>query len=368
MGKRELLVVLVFVILGVVVYQVAAPPGKGAGFSVSLGDTARRILREMRGQNFNAEHRSDTTRDVAPGVEEVRVRGVRSVTVIGEARADMAVGLLVNSNGADEADARKLAAAARLVADETSGAITLSVSYPQEGRQTATLTLRVPSRVAVRLEEIRGAIRVSDVARLQLVASRGEATLTNIAGAVEGDHRGGRLEVVSAGSIRLTVRSADVQLRKVSGSTQLDLTGGELKAGALDGALTIESRSTDVDVDSAAGDVKVNATAGSVTLGGIRQTVRCDGQHTDLRLRLLKPAPVTVFATGGSVDVATPAEGGVSIDAASTGGDVRVSGLELQVRTEGGTQRVAGAVAGGGPTISLRSTGGTITIRAATQS
>jgi DUF4097 and DUF4098 domain-containing protein YvlB len=174
--------------------------------------------------------------------------------------------------------------------------------------------------------------------------------------------------VASAGSLRLAIRSADVQLRKVSGSTQLDLTGGELKAGAIDGALTIESRSTDIAVDSAAGEVKVTAVAGSVTLGGLRQTVRCDGQHTDIRLTMLKPAPVTVFTTGGSVDLAAPAEGGVSIDAAATEGDVHVSGLDLLVRTEGRTQRVSGAVAGGGPTISLRSTNGTITVRAATQS
>jgi hypothetical protein len=290
------------------------------------------------------------------------------VTVIGESRPDLAIGLLVNSNGADQADAEKLAAAATVVADETPGAIALSVSYPQEGRQTATMTLRVPSRLAVRLEEIRGASKVSDVASLQLAATRGEATFTNIGGAVEGDHRGGRVEVVSAGSVRLTIRSADVELRKVSGAAQLDLTGGELKAGTIDGPLTIESRSTDIDVDAASGEVKVNATAGSVTLGGLRQTVRCDGQHSDIRLKMLKPAAVTVFTTGGSVDLTAPAEGGVSIDAAATGGDVRVQDLDLPVQTEGRTQRASGDVAGGGPAVSLRSNGGSVTVRAATSS
>jgi len=368
MGKRELLVVLVFVILGVVVYQVTAPPGKGGWFSVSLGETARRALREMRSENFTADHKSESTQAIAPAVQELRVSGVREVTVIGESRPDVAAELLVSSSGVDKADAEKLAAAATLVADATPGAIAFSVSYPPEGQQTAKLTLHVPSRLSVRLEEIRNGIKVSDVARLQLASTRGETVLTNISGAVEGDHRGGRLEVASAGSIRLALRSVDAQLRKVSGSTQLDLTGGKLKAGALDGPLTIESRSTDIDVEAAAGEVKVNAIAGSVTLGGLRQTVRCDGQHTDIRLTMLKPASVTVFTTGGSVELATPPEGGTSIDAAATGGELHVSGLDVPVRTEGDTQRASGALAGGGPAISIRSTGGTITVKAAGRS
>ncbi len=364
MGKRELLVILVFAILGIVVYQFTASPDQGTSFSVSLGNTAQRIVRGIRGQHFNAVQRSQATRPVASSVQELRISGVREVSVVGESRSDVATELLVNSSGVDQADAEKLAAAATLTVDETPGAIAFGVSYPQEGRQTATLTLRVPSRLAVRLTEIRGPIRVSDVARVQLAATRGETTLTNIGGAVDGEHRGGRLEVGSAGSVRLTVRSAEVQLRKVSGTTQLDLTGGELKAGALDGPLTIESRSTDIDVEAAAGEVKVNATAGSVTIGGLRQPVRCDGQHTDFRLTLLNPAAVTVFTTGGSVELATPPDGGVSVDAAATNGEVRVSGLDLPVHTDERTQRASGAVGGGGPMISLRSTGGTITVRA----
>jgi hypothetical protein len=364
MGKRELLVVFVFVILGIVVYQITAPPSTGSGFSVSLGETARRIAREIRSESANAEHTSESVRLVAPSVREIRVDSVRSVTVIGEARPDIAIGLKVSSTGVDTAEASSLAAAAKLVVDETPSALSFSVSYPQAGRQTASLTLRVPARLALRLEEIRGAILVSDLAGLQLAATRGETTVTNIAGAVEGDHRGGRLEVVSSGSVRLTIRSAEVQLRHVSGPTRLDLTGGELKADSLAGDLTIESRSTEIDVDEASGEVKVNATAGSVTLGGLRRTVRCDGQHTDLRLRLATAAAVTVFSTGGSVDLATPPGGGVTIDAAATGGDVQVTGLDLPVSTDGRTQRVSGDVAGGGPTVSLRATNGTITVRA----
>ena len=359
------MLVLVFVILGIVVYQLTAPPGKGGGFSVSFGETARRALREMRSENSNADHKSESTLALAPAVQEVRISGVREVTIIGESRPDIATELVVNSSGVDKADAERLAAAATLVADATPGAIAFSVSYPQQGRQTAKLTLRLPSRLTVRLEEIRSGIRVSDVARLQLAATRGETVLTNISGAVEGDHRGGSFEVVSAGSVRLTLRSADVQLRKVAGPTQLDLTGGELKAGTLDGPLTIESRSADITVDTVTGEVKVNATAGSVTLGGLRQSVRCDGQHTDIRLTMLKPAPVTVFTTGGSVELATPSTAGASIDAAATGGEVRVSGLDIPVRQQGDAQRATGTIAGGGPTISLRTTGGTITLKAA---
>lgn len=362
MGKRELLVILVFVILGVAVYQVSAPPAKGGGFS--LGDFARRALREMRSENYNADHKSGATHPLPASVQEIRIRGVRQVAVIGEARADVASELVVSSSGVDRAEAEQLAAAAALTVDTTPEALTFDVEYPREGRQQASLTVRLPSRLRARIEEVRGEIRASDIAGVHLASTRGEITLTNITGSVEGDHRGGRLELTSGGSVRLTIRSADVRLRRVTGSTELDLTGGELKAGTLDGPLQIDARSTDIDVDSVAGPVKVNATGGAVTLGGLRQTVRCDGQHTDLRLTLAKPAPVTVFTTGGSLEVVAPPGGGVSVDAAATDGDVRVSGLDLPVRTDGRTTRAAGALAGGGPTVSLRSNNGTITVRA----
>jgi hypothetical protein len=363
MGKRELLLILAFVVVGVIVYQVSAPPAKGGGFS--LGEFARKALREVRSESASAEHKSTAVHPLTPSVQEVRVRGVQRVTVIGEPRADIATELDVTSSGIDKAEAETLAAAATLRADTTSDAIAFSVEYPQDGRQQAHLTLRVPSSVRARLEDIRGEVRASDIAGVYLASTRAETTLTNINGPIEGEHRGGDIAITGGADVRLRLRSVDLRMERIIGSTVLDMTGGELKAGILAGPVEIEARSADIEVESASGPVKVNAVGGRVTLGGLRQSVRCDGQRTDVRLRLDTPATVTAFTSDGTLELTAPKSGGLSLDAAATGGDIRLDGFELPVQSEGATKRATGPLAGGGPTVSLRTNGGAIVVRAA---
>lgn len=368
MAKRELLLILIFAIAGVVVYQLTAPASKSGGFSVALGETARRALREMRSENFTAELKTEAEHEAPATAQEIRIRNVREIVVIGEAREDVATELVVTSSGVDKAEAERLAAAATLRVDTTPEAIAFTVDYPQDGTQQARLQVRVPARLRARIEGIRGETRATDVAGVFLASTRGDTTLTNIQGTIEGDHRGGRLTVTGASGIRLTLRSVDLRIQTAAGPVTLDLNGGEAKAGTLTGALQLESRSADVDVESVAGPVRVNAVGGSVKLGQLRQTVRCDTQHTDLRLTLAQAAEITAFTTGGELDVTVPPGVGAIIDAAATDGDLRVSGTPLTVRTEGRTKRVSAPIGGGGPTVSLRSTGGTIIVRAGTQS
>lgn len=363
MGKRELLLILAFVFAGVVVYQVSAPPAKGSRFS--FGDFARRALREMRSEDFSAERKTEATHTLGAAVQEIRVRGVQRVSVIGEARSDVASELVVRSSGVDQAEADKLAAAAALKADATPDAVVFTVVYPPDGRQQAHLTLRVPAHLRARVEDIRSEIRASDIAGVYLASTRAETTLTNIKGPVEGEHRSGDVAITGGADVRLRIRSVDLRMERITGSIVLDMTGGELKAGILEGPIEIEARSADIEVESASGPVKVNAVGGSITLGGLRQTVRCDGQRTDVRLRLEKPAAVTAFTSDGTLELTAPKSGGVSIDAAATGGDIRIDGFDLPVQSEGSTKRATGSLTGGGPTVSLRTTGGDIVVRAA---
>jgi hypothetical protein len=361
MGKRELLLIAVFVALGVVVYQVSAPRTTGRTFS--LADLARRAIRQVQSERYNAVHTSQTTHPVPASVGELRIRSVQGLTLVGEAREDLAIELSVSSTGVDQAEAERLASAASLKVDAAGDALAISVDYPQEGRQQAQMTVRMPSRLRAWLESVRGPIRASGIAGVHLVSTRAETTLTNIAEVVEGDHRAGRLEITDAGRVQLTVRSVDLKLQRIAGLTKLDLTGGELRATELRGELQIDARSTDIDVNRVDGPVRVNAVGGSITLGGLRQSVRCDGQRTDVRIALAAPAAVTAFTTGGILEFIGPPRGGVTIDAAASGGNLLVTGADLAVKTEGTTRRAAGPIGQGGPVVTLRATDATMTIR-----
>ena len=77
MGKRELVIAVLFIVAGVVVYQVTAPPSDPSNGGFSLRRMADEIRREIRGQRETAETTFTATRPVAP----VCVR-VQSLTVM----------------------------------------------------------------------------------------------------------------------------------------------------------------------------------------------------------------------------------------------------------------------------------------------
>jgi hypothetical protein len=97
MGKRELVIALAFIALGVVAYQMTAPPAQPneRGFSLTrFWENARRGMRSNA-----AQATATSTGTVLPSAElgELRIEGVGAgrVRVVGEARRDIAYELTV---------------------------------------------------------------------------------------------------------------------------------------------------------------------------------------------------------------------------------------------------------------------------------
>jgi hypothetical protein len=367
MGKRELLLIVVFVTLGVVLYEVTAPPGTEGRSRFNFGQLIQSAKREIQGNRAQSERKTETTEPLGPDIDELRLEDVPTVTLVGEDRDDLSLELTVVSTGFDEAEAGQLAEATVPRIDSSGRVVTVSIDYPQGGRQTASLVVRVPARMRARLRRVRSESRVSGLAAVDLETTRGELTIERVAGAVEGDHVGGELVITDVGRVSLTARSVDLRLAGIGGDTKLDLNGGTLRAERLAGSLEITGRSVEIDVDGVGGTARVDTRGGEVTLGGIRQEVRFDGRSTDLTLALAAPAAVTAIASGGSIVFTAPPRGGFTLDAIANADAVRLSGVDVPVTTEGEGegQRATGDVAGGGPTVALRATVGSIDVRRA---
>ncbi len=365
MGKRELLLIVGFVVLGAAVYQLTVPPDPEGRSRFNLGQLIDSVKREVQGNQASAEHRTETTEALGADIDELRLDNVATVTLVGEDRLDLALDLTVVSTGFDEAEARTLAEATVPRIDLSGRVATLSIDYPEGGRQTATLVVHVPSRLRARIRGARRDSRVSGVAAVELEATRGDLTVEHVEGAIDGDHVGGALRVNEAGSVSLTARSCDIELAGIAGDTRLDLTGGTARVTRLGGHLEITGRSVEIEADEVGGTARFDLRGGEVTLVGVGHEVRFDGRATDLTLALAGPAPVTAITSDGTIRFTAPPTGGFTLDATATGGSLRVSGLDVPIAREGETQRAAGDVAGGGPTVALRATGGTIDVRAA---
>jgi hypothetical protein len=379
MGKRELLLVIAFVLVGVVVYQATAPPPPPGAQGFSFSKLIDHVRREVRGNRASAELTRTDSVPLTADVEEVRILagngGYAELLIAGEERTDVATSLRVHSNAYDDEEARKTAAATVVKADRTATSVAYRINYPREGRQRAFLTMKVPARVRVRIETAASKLVVENVAGVEMSNVRGELTVQKIAGAVTViGHRGGAVRIAGAGSVKFQGRGTDVTLLDVGGEAQVTLEqGGELDASDVVGPVTLSARHAELTLQGSPrmrGPVRITANNGSVSLRDITVETRLEGHDAELELGMAAAAPVEITSQGGEITLAPPARG-YRLDALVVNGRItpetvlKELGLEFSHAPDSDEMRVSGAVHGGGPTITVRSSHSDLTVRAA---
>lgn len=381
MGKRELLIVVAFLILGFGVYSLTAPPADPSKEGFSIGRVIDEVRREIRGQQGRAETTFAITREVPDTVSEIRLTfGIGAITITGEERDDIEAEMHVRSTGYDDAEAERLAKASHLVFDEAGALLIVTAKFPVEGRQTPTLRLKVPSRLGVRLDEKGSTLEISNVASVLIGSARGRSTIARVAGEVNVTQRGSEIVLTDIGSLKLsTFSGVEARVSKVRGDASFSLQGGDLRVEELGGGLEIESRNTEMQFDKLEGlkgPVRINTTLGELVLNGLAADTRIDGRRTEIRVDHAGGAPLAIYNDGDErIEIAVPPTG-FRMDAVAVEGqisvDEKLEALGLKRESIGGDGerdsareevRVTGSVRGGGPPITLRATRGDIVLR-----
>ena len=369
MGKRELLLVICFVVVGVVVYQVTAPTPAPGERGLSLGRLIEAARREVGGNRAMAELTTTTTHALTSEITELRITGsISEVEVLGEDRSDIESTLFVNSRAYNDAEAKQYAAESKLVADQTASALILRMQFPTPGRQRSTVKLKVPARLRIRVEPGSGTLDVKNVAAVEIAGTRGEVTLSQIAGRVDVSHRGGEVTIQDAGSLDFNGRAGSLKLTGVRGDTSIKMDGGgEITVANLAGSLNLESRNTEVtleNLESTRGPIRVNSIAGSVKIKGLKSEARIDVRNAELDVAMTGAATVAIYTENDRVAL-TPPPGGYTLDVLVIDGEIkpaeRISELGLRATRENDKEaRLVGAIKGGGPTITVRATRGNL--------
>ncbi len=359
-----------FAIAGAIVYQVTAPAPAPGERSFSPTQIIENIRRGIRGNRASAESLNTAVYPVDRAITELQIswpKGTASeLTVVGEERDDISSEVKVHSNAFDDAEAQRTAKATVLQVDPAGTRLVASVQFPPEGRQTAYLTLRVPARLRLKVSAARGRTRITNVAAVDIDSGRGETEIKQVKGAVTGDYRSGDLRVSGAGSVRFTTVAADVRLEQVAGETSMKMRAGNLKAADLRGPVDLDTTAVDVELEKlekTTGMVRITASAGSISVNGLRTEARIDARNADVDAVIERAAPLAIYSDGGSPVEITPPPGGYQLDAVASDGDVTVPGGTVEVVANGPERRATGAVKGGGPTITIRATRGSITVR-----
>jgi hypothetical protein len=226
--------------------------------------------------------------------------------------------------------------------------------------------LKVPKRLHIRVEPGAGTLEVKNVAAVEIAGTRGEVKLSQIAGRIQVSHRGGEVTIEDAGSLDFNGRSGSLKLTGVRGDTSIKMDGGgEIRATNLAGSVDLESRNADVtleNLESTRGPIRVNSIAGSVTMKGLKSEARIDVRNAEVKVAMTGAAPVAIYTENDRVSL-TPPPGGFNLDALVIDGEItpaeRITELGLRATRENDKEsRLVGAVKGGGPTITVRSTRG----------
>jgi hypothetical protein len=372
MGKRELVLVAVFIFLGIVIYQVTAPPPPPGAESFSFGGLIRGMRRGVQGPRETATADSALTAPAPQSIAAVRVSLARTsdVTITGEDRDDVSATLHVVARGFDANEASSSAHGPKLKLDTAGDAIVLSIdtsgAAPPSRTQPPpvfTIALAVPRRLAIRAEPHIGRFVLSNVASADIASSRGETKITDIPGDLRLTHNGGTLEIAAAGSLKLTARNSRGTVKGIASRTSIDGAGGDLTLSDIAGPLEIESHNTDFIIDAGARltpPLRITMTGGSLRVTGLRVEARIDGRNSELDIRMDGAAPVNVYNLGEIL--LTPPPDGYTLDATASEGRITVEDAGITA-SEGPDSHAEGKVRGGGPSIALRTTRGRIDVR-----
>jgi len=366
MGKRELVLIALFVIVGAVVYQVTAPPLAPGQEGFSLGRVIQNVRRGIQGRRARATVESARTEPLATEITELRVNlRAADLTVTGEDRPDAAFTLSVSSNGTDEEDAKRLAGMTTMKIERSGSGLVVGIVFPRDGLQQAKLAIRLPKRLALRVESKSGRLDVSDVAGLTVKGNRGDCTVKNIAGEADLVQRGGALQLSGAGTLRLNAINAESVVAGVSGVVSVDANGGQVQLSSIGGPLDVKSRNTEVRLRGVAelkAPLRVDMQGGELDIEGLRTEARIDGRNTDMRVLQEKAAPLTVYNNGDDVVVGLP-PGGYTLDAIATDGSLNSDDSTVKVTGDDREKRAMGTIRGGGPALTIRATRGRIDLR-----
>lgn len=360
MGKRELGLILGFVVVGILVWQFTAPKAEGEGFSISrLISEARR---EMAPRNASAEVVTSPSIPIDASINEIRLTlsAGGEVTIKAEDRADIGAELKVVSDGIDEAEAKKLAAESGLKVSRFADSVVVGWTFPDPGRQVPKLTLLVPVRLRLQLEG-RGNATVSGVDTVTLARQSGELKLTSIK-TLKGESRG-TVSVDGAQTVDLSIANNETSVKAVSGEVRLNVRNGDVRMENTAGRVYITGTDARIRMDGVGGELRIEIAEGDLELNGVSAPIDIDTRSTPVTIDWQRAAPAKIQVREDTLDLELPKDAAsYSLDARAAGGELRVPG-QLQKTTEGPETAVTKSAGPNAPSIFVRGVATTITIR-----
>ena len=188
------------------------------------------------------------------------------------------------------------------------------------------------------------------------VPTRYNVDLDTSGGSISVDGLKGRVVTkTSGGSLRFENIEGDIDGKTSGGSIKIGEVIGNTNARTSGGTVTIERAQGDLDVHSSGGSINVHEVLGTIkadTSGGSIKAYISEQPRSDCSLT----------TSGGSITVYMAEDTSVDVNAKTSGGSVNTD-FPVTLRGEIKRDRLEAKINGGGPQLTLRTSGGSIHIK-----
>jgi Toastrack DUF4097 len=223
-----------------------------------------------------------------------------------------------------------------------------SWSWIGRNSNEAKYKITVPAKFNARLGTAGGAIEVDDLTGdVKSHTSGGGLHFARLNGPLDGETSGGGIHVKDCeGKIKINTSGGGIDVAGGAGSLNGDTSGGSVSVKEFHGPMHVETSGGGIAIYGATGKVEGSTSGGSINAV------------------LAKPVTdmVKLETSGGGITLRVPGDAAFNLDAATSAGNVH---SELPVAGAGKKERdhLKGPVNGGGKTVWLRSSAGSIHVR-----
>jgi DUF4097 and DUF4098 domain-containing protein YvlB len=175
---------------------------------------------------------------------------------------------------------------------------------------------------------------------------------------------GGGIEVRDlVGDLQADTSGGSIHLRDIKGKSRVETSGGGIEAVNLEGPLKAETSGGSVSLDRVTGDIHAHSSGGGIHISeaGGRVDADTSGGSIEASFARGNARGGSLESSGGGISVSLDPGVGLSIDAH---GNSVTSDLPLTVQGEISRRSLRGTLGRGGESLRLRTSGGSVRIRA----
>jgi hypothetical protein len=173
---------------------------------------------------------------------------------------------------------------------------------------------------------------------------------------------GGRIDVRDLNAeVRARTSGGSVAVQNISGTVNAHTSGGGIEAERLNGPARLTTSGGGIDVTDSMGELYVSTSGGSIHIRNEDGRVHAHTSGGGIRAELRANRGITLTTSGGSITLLLPRDAHASLAATTSGGRV-TSDFPLSTSQIVAGNDLRGTIGGGGPPISLHTSGGSIQI------